>query len=424
MKFPNLLVITSVDFINNVGPTENTLRSFLSFWNKDNVRLLVCKDFNADYSHDGKSIYTLGHKDIIVASYLLNSNRTAKTNVGFQGLSTDGKTQVNAFASIKSSLSSKLVNFYQLLPYRFGRNLKEWMDDFHPDVIYFCGTSYREFFVCKQIMSRYNIPVVPHFLDDWPNIRLAMSVANSMYKRKFISLFEFIMNRSPFGLCISDLMAQMYMKRYSKQFYALMNSVSEVSINDCKAPLKIEKFLYAGSLYLRRDESLLQICDFLSQGYFQRIEFNIFAPEEQWAELKNKFAKYPFVHYGGFLSAEQLKKEIYKTDIIVFTESFDKSVLKFSRLSLSTRVPEFLASGKPILAIGPSEQGSIQYLEHNNAAFVITESTKNIQVFQDMQNSELIQEKLDNARRLFLSNHTTKSQQEKFYNWIIEAVRS
>lgn len=235
-------------------------------------------------------------------------------------------------------------------------------------------------------------------------------------------MFYSILEYSPFGLCISELMAQTYANRYSKKFFPLMNSVASEACRSCNVPKKIKKYLYAGSLYLRRYESLITICDELASMEISDLEFNIYAPENQWAELSSKFDKYSFVHYGGFLTAKQLEHAISNTDIIVFVGSFDKSVLEFSRLSLSTRVPEFLSSGKPILAMGPSEQGAIQYLDINNVAFVIKDFSDIKQVFMDLQDTDIVREKLENAKRLFLLNHTTQAQQARFYNWINDAI--
>lgn len=422
MKYPNLLVITSVDFINNVGATENTLRSFLSSWNVDNLHLLVCKDFNADYTHDGNSIFTLGHDEISIASFLIQGNRTAKSNLGVQDQSKTGNSEKNFLKSIKSSIKTSLKDLYQLLPFRFDSKLKQWLDAFQPEVIYFCAASYRDFLLCQKIVERYRIPVIPHFLDDWPNIRISAHDGDSFYKKRFRNLFSSVLRHAPFGLCISELMAQTYANRYSKKFFPLMNSVASEACRSCNVPKKIKKYLYAGSLYLRRYESLITICDELASMEISDLEFNIYAPENQWAELSSKFDKYSFVHYGGFLTAKQLEHAISNTDIIVFVESFDKSVLEFSRLSLSTRVPEFLSSGKPILAMGPSEQGAIQYLDINNVAFVIKDFSDIKQVFMDLQDTDVVREKLENAKRLFLLNHTTQAQQARFYNWINDAI--
>ena len=423
MKYPKLLVITDVDYINEVGATANTLRSFLSSWPSDNVRLLVCKDFNADSSVDFNNIYTLSHRDIWVASRFIKGHRTAKSSVGSHMDNSRGQNnKISLFKSFKSYVRTQLINLYQLLPYKFGKKLNSWLDDFHPDIIYLCVTNYRSFLICNKIAKKYRIPIIPHFLDDWLNVQLYRNKFGSLYSKRFHELFTKVMSNVPFGLCISDLMSETYKYRYGKNFYSLMNSVPSYAANSNKQSLHISKFLYAGSLYLKREQSLLLICEALSSSLFQNIEFDIYAPQDHWEELKYKFAKYTFVHYGGFLDSEQLKHQISLSDVVVFAESFDSSVLEFSRLSLSTRIPEFLSSGKPILAVGPSEQGAIQYLEKNNAAFVISEKSKAIDVINNLKNSELVQQKLSSAKHLFLQNHVTSVQQQKFYNWVNCAI--
>jgi hypothetical protein len=42
-----------------------------------------------------------------------------------------------------------------------------------------------------------------------------------------------------------------------------------------------------------------------------------------------------------------------------------------TRLSISTKIPEYLASGKPILAVGPDDISSIRYLKRLGISYII-----------------------------------------------------
>jgi hypothetical protein len=51
----------------------------------------------------------------------------------------------------------------------------------------------------------------------------------------------------------------------------------------------------------------------------------------------------------------------------------DKVNRKLTRLSLSTKIPEYLASGRCIFVAGPPEVGSIRYIQDHEAGMVVTD---------------------------------------------------
>jgi hypothetical protein len=84
--------------------------------------------------------------------------------------------------------------------------------------------------------------------------------------------------------------------------------------------------------------------------------------------------------FCGSLKSNELMVVLNKCDIPVHVESFDKKSIQATLLSISTKIPEYLSLEKPILAIGPKEVASMEYLE--NVAFCINEPTD---VFEKIQ---------------------------------------
>ena len=61
--------------------------------------------------------------------------------------------------------------------------------------------------------------------------------------------------------------------------------------------------------------------------------------------------------------------EVYeKADILVHTEVENPTGNRFFKYSISTKIPEYLATGKNILFYGPKDIGLYQYLQTNNVA--------------------------------------------------------
>jgi glycosyltransferase involved in cell wall biosynthesis len=48
--------------------------------------------------------------------------------------------------------------------------------------------------------------------------------------------------------------------------------------------------------------------------------------------------------------------------VLLHVEAFDDTVRAYTRLSLSTKIPQYMSSGRPILAYGPGELASCRYI--------------------------------------------------------------
>ena len=62
--------------------------------------------------------------------------------------------------------------------------------------------------------------------------------------------------------------------------------------------------------------------------------------------------------------------------VVIHTESFDEDIKRRVKYSISTKIPDCLASGTCMLAYGPKDVASIEYLVDNNAAIVADSKEK------------------------------------------------
>ena len=66
----------------------------------------------------------------------------------------------------------------------------------------------------------------------------------------------------------------------------------------------------------------------------------------------------------------EVKNVIEQNDVVVFVESLKEQFKDIARLSFSTKITDYLASGKCIFAIGPKDIAPIEYFKDNDAAIV------------------------------------------------------
>jgi hypothetical protein len=62
--------------------------------------------------------------------------------------------------------------------------------------------------------------------------------------------------------------------------------------------------------------------------------------------------------------------------VLVHVEAFDNTSRAYTRLSVSTKIPQYMAAGRPILCYGPAEVASCRYVEATRSGVVVGERDK------------------------------------------------
>ena len=134
------------------------------------------------------------------------------------------------------------------------------------------------------------------------------------------------------------------------------------------------KMVYTGQLMLGRSFSLIEIAKALENINKDKtkLTLDIYTPtplDEQSTRILNS--------HGCTLHEPVPKEEVAaiqrSADIVVFAESLEKEYKMIARLSFSTKLTDYFASGKCIFAIGDKEIAPIEYLKENDAAIIATE---------------------------------------------------
>lgn len=236
--------------------------------------------------------------------------------------------------------------------------------------------------VVNKISEHYHIPVVVHLMDDWPNTIYASSALLKPFRWFALKELRKLYSKTTKNFAISEGLGEKYTAIYHKDHIALMNPAAiypigadTISLNKEGQPVR---FLYAGSLSLKRDESLLEIAAVLhnlrTRGFAN--VFDIYISKT----LVNEYNIKRFSQYGvqlyPYVSPSQVYELYAKYDVLVFTESFQKEIINFTAFSLSTKVPEYLASQRAILAYLAEELFSAKYLAKKQVAEVVHDSTE------------------------------------------------
>ncbi len=247
-------------------------------------------------------------------------------------------------------------------------HLIDWLDDYQPTDIFFVGgDSLFAFSICHFIVNKYKARLLLYLTDDYILHR---------QNESFVSRIRRILIKNKLNECLKETDTFFTISQpMRKKYFEIFGKDSSIVVN-MSEPLKKElprtdnaeiELIYAGSLYYGRVDVLheiaLAIQTYNSKKPQKIAKLRIYTNIAPSAEEKEKICIANASEYGGRLTREELINALNMADILVFVESFDSNQIENTRLSLSTKVSEYMSVGKPILAIGPEEIGSMMYLK-------------------------------------------------------------
>lgn len=261
---------------------------------------------------------------------------------------------------------------------------QEWVESFNPEAIFLvCGDSWFPYDIAAYISTSFRIPIYLFFTDDYITPLPSLDpfwwinyIALKISLKKILSQVDKI-------FVIGEEMALEYGDRFNKKCITVMNSIEIdkyapfISDNpDTKHSLSALSFAYFGGLHLKRWETLEafgKAIKIVSKEIPIPISISIYSSTTPEKAIMDRICDLPYIRFVGSVNEKEIIREMFEYNVLVHVESFSKKTQHKTRLSISTKIPEYLATGKPLLAIGPKEIASMQYLESNQAAYLVYE---------------------------------------------------
>lgn len=283
--------------------------------------------------------------------------------------------------ALKGSQTARLIRQVLWTGVRLeNRELLAWLDDFGPEIVFFCGSDsvslYRK---VTALANRYGAKMVFYVTDDYVLPTRSRNISAKAIRSWTRREFRRLTSRAELVLTIGDGMSSRYEREYGIVSVPVMNMVpvpqAQPAPRHRPNPQEPFTLLYAGSLHSNRWKVLARIVERLPQLDERgiSIRMKIFGPELS-AEMRPSLDLFPYVEHGGLLSPSDLKSAISEADALLYVEADDPASMEVTALSVSTKIPEYLVSGRSILAIGPRGIAAIDYLWSKSAAIVVEPS--------------------------------------------------
>lgn len=267
-------------------------------------------------------------------------------------------------------------------------------------------------------LDQTDVPLVTWLMDDWPARLFAED------KVRFAPMdrdLQRLLKRSALRLSICDAMSRAFAKRYGVPFVAYANGIAPDFWPD-PAPQKAGPTVlrYAGGLAPDMNSLSVQrvaqaVEDLAKSGVDIRFEINT----QSWWKVQSGHL------FDGFKATtiESVKRSfseyvqwLREADCLLIAYNFDHASLQYVRYSMANKTPECLASGAAILAHGPRDVATVDYLAETGAAQIVDRADKTalktalLALTQPETREGLVQR----ARKLALERHSLPVLEERF----------
>jgi glycosyltransferase involved in cell wall biosynthesis len=289
----------------------------------------------------------------------------------------DDPLAADRLAAMRAQYSAGGLDESELAPTWIDQ-LRRWLDDFAPELVFFQSSSATfAFDLVEDVCASRGIPLIVETTDDYVTPSRSWSPASRLYYRGMQRAYQRAVDRAVTVVAICQKMADEYQARFGGRYEVAMNSVPFTETTP-PAPLTPDRPVvlhFAGNLGLNRWQVLSSVglaLDELSRQYGVegRLEiYSIDAPEPAVLEALTASSR---VRFCGSVDAETLRGHRAGSDILVHVESFDARNRHVTRLSVSTKIPEYLAADRTLLAVGPGDVASIEYVRDNEVGRVVT----------------------------------------------------
>lgn len=417
--FPKVLIINSQSILAD-NATGITMRSLWEEWPKD--RLMEIYE-NARVGN--------------VSGYSINSRQIARNSMPIKKImfghvgekvNKSIKSKPNSITEkkdIKRILRQSCIYIVNMSSIRIQKSIEEDIDRFSPDIIYTLGGSVAIMELIYKIAKKKSTPIVIHFMDNWvESLQENDLLISKFYKLRLSRSLRKCLKFSKIGIAISDSMAQRYKNELHMDFSVLMNSVDIRKIHKDDTPLwgkgnSIIRFVYAGGLHLDRWKALLDIATVLQNKNAELCIYSSSDTKEKYEEL---FSDLPVRFYPS-VPHDRIWEVYDNADVLVHVETNNPAMLGFFKYSISTKIPEYLATKKLVLFYGPSEMGLFEYLKENDVAICASNYQELDSSIDDIVHGEVDAQIMERAYRLAERNHNKKHAQEILYQTIIASLR-
>lgn len=426
-NLPRVLIIA----VNPLSETSNNGKTYASFFEGYPSERLAQLYFHRELPNSSitSRFYRVSDEDVLRFMTLRAGSLGApveSTTIADQFLS-PGATRALASSQAIRSARSAVLRAVLRLGYS---DIKSWIDEFDPEVIFFSGGDATYLYPLVLRISRdFEAKIFSYVTDDYvlplPAGSPMARLARASVRRHFLAMCA----ASERVLTIGDKMTSVYRVQFGIESTPMMNLVrvnkATVALRDSSPGSII--LTYAGGLHLNRWKTLAELGAALdrTQRRGTSAELHIYTSTHIESEMDQALRSSRSVVVHEAVDASQLRRVYEGADLLVHVESFDRRDQVATYLSVSTKIPEYLAAGRAVLAIGPAGAASMEYLAGLGAAYVassLSHDELDVVVGEAVHDREGRASKALRGLEVALANHEAVRSRAKLWRALLDAA--
>ena len=423
MRTPRLLV-SSIDVWNNTSGSD-TFTNLLSGYNPKKVANIYFRS-GVPTSTAATSYFYICENSVI-KSIFRQSEQTGwcvEKNVN-----ADGRKEMECNISIEKSryaFFSKhrlwLFVFARELLWKLGNwkspELERFVQEFDPEVLFFPVESYIHFNrVNRYLIEKTKVPAIAYIWDDNFTYKGSKNVGFLIHRFFLRRSVKKLVDKVQKVFVINSKMQREFKDCYGIDAEILTKGANIAAYSNSKESSAPLKMVYTGKMLYGRLETIQMISEILDEVNQNgiKISFEIYSGT-QLNEYEKQSLTRKGVHFCGSVTQEKVAAIQAEADILLLAEAISGKHVYDARLSFSTKVVDYLAAGKCIVAVGPRDIASIEYLTDENAALTASNREEILDLFKNQLNVAVVREYGVRARNLAIEKHNIKDVQKHLYD--------
>lgn len=341
------------------------------------------------------------------------------------------KSQLGSSSKQNNTIIRKLKSRLKNLYYQTGLNeinaktriaidSLEQAKEFNPDIVFCALGSYVMMRRCEDLITHLpDSKLVLYIVDDWVNTKVNTRFFSKLWRKIYDRKFRELLNSASGLLSICQYMSDEYMKQYGCKFYPFHNPVNLNEWNSINVIPKykegITSIVYMGKINsdtISCLKLLSNLVDDLNNAGYQ-YALDIYSPD--YSSQAHLFENISGTHILPPVAHNEVSKILKSYSTLFLPLGFSKQSRSYVRLSMPTKLSEYLASMRPILLYCPEEIALARYLNDKDCAVLCTdESYESLKyALMELSNMDKYGKLIENSSRL-AKDHDISIVREQF----------
>lgn len=372
-NLPKLLIVARGAWDDSKG-TSSTLSNLFSNYDPDKLAMIYVESKRPNTACC-KRFFQIPEIQLVKKFFRLGASVGSEVEPQAQSsVDVPGEEDVlNFVRAHRSRWFSWMREILWLSPKWKSKRLRQFIEDFGPDAVWIDGST--NIFLDRlyaYVLKVANKPGIIYLMDDnytWKSMTGHGYLYHYLHRRSMSKVVS---------MCKKVLVISPKMKREFDEIFQVNSTIITKGID--YSNLKYEepathapvRLLYMGQIIYGRDYTLSLILKKLAEMNEAgvRIEFSIYTNNFVPKQLDALIQDCKGVKLHKAVPYNEVPSVIAENDVLLFMESLSPKFSRDARLSFSTKITDYLASGKCIFAVGPEDSAPMDYFQEENCAII------------------------------------------------------